>query len=112
MSAVYMTLCNGGGEADALIGASADVAGVAEIHMTSTDAGGISSMRPEKEIALPPHGRAVLKPGGAHIMLMGLAGPIAPDQEVSVTLTFRNAPPLTLTAKARAPDQAATMSRH
>ncbi len=97
--AVYMTLTSPAD--DALTGASTPVAqkaGVHEMHMDGT----IMRMRPvEGGLDLPAGKPVALAPGGYHLMLEGLKGPLKPGQSVPVHLTFRNAPPLDVAAEVR-----------
>jgi hypothetical protein len=87
--AVYVTLSNSGSQPDALVSASADVAQTTELHETSRD-GGVMKMRPVKEIPVPAGGKTELKPGGYHIMLMGLKHDLKPGEKVAVTLKFEH----------------------
>jgi copper(I)-binding protein len=42
-------------------------------------------------LVIPPGASVELKPGGFHIMFMGLKAPFAKDQAVPVTLVFEKA---------------------
>jgi copper(I)-binding protein len=88
-SAVYVTLSNAGSQADALVSASTEAAQMVELHETSHD-GGIMRMRPVKSIPVPAGGKTVLKPGGYHLMLMGLKHDLKPGDKVAVTLKFEH----------------------
>ena len=60
-------------------------------------ADGIMKMRPvEGGIAVPAEGMAELKPGGLHVMLLGLAAPLAEGATIPVTLTFEKAGAITV----------------
>ena len=87
--AVYVTLSNSGSQPDALVSASTDVAQTAELHQTTRD-GGVMKMRPVKAIPVPAGGKTELKPGGYHIMLMGLKQDLKPGEKVAVTLKFEH----------------------
>jgi copper(I)-binding protein len=87
--AVYVTLSNSGSQPDALVSASTDVAQTTELHQTTSD-GGVMKMRPVKEIPVPAGGKTELKPGGYHIMLMGLKHDLKPGEKVAVTLKFEH----------------------
>lgn len=92
----YVTIANTGSEPDRLVAVSTDVAGMAEIHEMSMD-GGVMKMRPLGEgVEIPPGETVVLAPGGLHIMMMKLKGPIAEGDMVPVTLTFEKAGDITL----------------
>ena len=70
-----------------LTGASSPVADAAELHEMSMD-GGTMRMRPLPRLALPAGQSVELKPGGYHIMLLGLKQPLAADTSVPLTLRF------------------------
>ena len=88
--AVYAALVNGGKTSDALLSASTDAASVTEIHETFQDAG-LSRMRQVPRIDVAPGSTVEMKPGGYHLMLMGLTRDLKPGEVVSLTLVFRNA---------------------
>ncbi|MGZ9809852.1 copper chaperone PCu(A)C [Pseudoroseicyclus sp. H15] len=87
----FLTVTNAGETDDTLIAGSTPAAGRVEIHEMEMD-GDVMRMR-ELEGGLPiPAGETVeLTPGGYHIMLMELAGPLVEGTEVPVTLTFAEA---------------------
>jgi hypothetical protein len=85
--AVYVTLTNGGAQADSLVSASSDAAQKVELHEAKNE-GGVMKMRPVKAIPVPASGKTELKPGGYHIMLMGLKHDLKPGENVPVTLKF------------------------
>jgi copper(I)-binding protein len=96
-SAAYMTITNAGGEADRLIAAATDAAGAVEIH-DMADEGGMMVMRPvEGGLEIPANGSVDLAPGGYHLMLIGLAESLNPDDEISLELEFETAGTVELT---------------
>lgn len=102
-SAAYFTLCNATGEPDALVGVSTPEAGAAEMHESTQTDDGMMTMSPVSSLDLPPGEPVRFAPGGYHVMLIGLFQPIAAGDELSLTLKFRNAPPETIKAVAKAP---------
>jgi copper(I)-binding protein len=86
----YFTIINKGAADDRLIAASTPVAQKAEPHNTIDD-NGVMRMRPVDGIEVKAGGQAVLKPGGLHLMLTGLNGPLKAGQSFPVTLTFEKA---------------------
>ena len=72
-----------------LVAASSPVAGITEIHEMKMDK---DVMRMSAVTALDlPAGKAVeLKPGGYHVMLMDLKGPLADKSSIPMTLTLEN----------------------
>jgi len=85
--AVYVTVTNTGGQADALLSASSDAAQTVELHETKNDAG-VMKMRPVTKIDVPAGGKIEMKPGGYHVMLLGLKRDLKPGDKVLVTLKF------------------------
>jgi copper(I)-binding protein len=88
--AAYVTIRNDGASPDQLVGAAAGIAQMAHLHTTKKE-NGVMEMRPVDGIDLPPHATVTLKPGGFHIMLMGLAGPLKAGDTFPLTLTFAKA---------------------
>ncbi|MCL6684361.1 copper chaperone PCu(A)C [Sphingomonas alba] len=90
-AAAYVTIENKGG-ADELIGAKASI-GEAMIHESSMD-GGVMRMRPiaaGEGLSVPSNGKLTLGPGGTHIMIMGLKGPLKAGDHFDLTLIFAKA---------------------
>lgn len=85
----YMTIVNHGA-ADKLLGASGTVAARIQLHNHVMD-DGVMRMRQVEYIEVPMHGRAVLEPGGLHVMFMGLKEQLKPGAMVMLTLTFEKA---------------------
>lgn len=86
--AAYMTIRNTGDEAVTLTGIRTDLAIMSDIHQTSTNAEGVSSMAPAGEIEIAPGDAVSLEPGGLHAMLMRLQRPMAEGESFSLTLDF------------------------
>jgi copper(I)-binding protein len=59
-----------------------------DIHQTTTDANGVSSMASVGEITIPPGERVSLEPGGLHAMLMRLQTPMIEGEVFFMTLIF------------------------
>jgi periplasmic copper chaperone A len=98
--AVYVTIANRGAEPDALLSATTDAAATVELHETVQE-GGVMKMRPRPRFEVPGGGRIEMKPGGHHIMLLGLNRNLKPGDTVRVTVTFEKAGRLTLDAPVR-----------
>lgn len=91
VGAGYLTIHNGGTQADRLVRANAAISGHMEIHEMNMD-GGIMRMRPLKDGLLIPPGETVsLKPGGYHLMFMNLKSPIKQGRPFKATLEFEKA---------------------
>jgi len=99
--AAYLVIRNDTGKNDALIGASSSASARAELHETSTASDGMTGMAPVSEIPVAAGGSATLEPGGFHIMLIDLVEPLVAGQTIDITLTFRGAGEVTVTAEVR-----------
>jgi periplasmic copper chaperone A len=88
----------GGGAADRLLSASAPVAKNVELHTMEMD-GNVMRMRPVDAVAVPAGQTVELKPGGLHIMLMGLAQPLKSGSSFPLTLRFEKAGNVTVQVK-------------
>jgi len=78
------------GDADRLVAASTPAAKMAGLHKT-VQVDGVMKMEHVDGIDIPAHGRLPMKPGGYHIMLMGLTKPLKEGDEIELTLTFEKA---------------------
>jgi copper(I)-binding protein len=87
-SAAYLTIENRGRGEDRLIGAEAEAATSVEIHET-TLVGDVMRMRKLEALDVPPEGSVELEPGGIHLMLLGLTGPLLEGEEIQLTLRFQ-----------------------
>jgi copper(I)-binding protein len=87
----YLVLKNTGTTPDRLIAVKSPAADKVEIHEMKMD-GNIMRMRGvEKGIEIPPGATVELKPGGFHVMFMGLKAPFAKEAKVPLTLVFEKA---------------------
>lgn len=112
-AAAYLVVENRGPAADALLGASSPIAGSVEVHETfelgagdpaASDGamgGGMMGMRPVDRLEIPAGGRVELRPGGHHLMLVGLRGPLAPGSSIELTLRFERAGDVTVSVPVR-----------
>lgn len=91
----FMVVTNGGAEPDRIVSAQTPVAEKAELHTHAMD-NGVMKMRPVDAIELAPGEPAVLRPGGLHVMLLGLKQPLTQGSRFPITLTFAKAPPVTV----------------
>ena len=86
--AVYLTILNGLDRDVRFISASSPVASAVETHETVND-NGVMRMNPQPDGFLIPAQQSVkLEPGGKHIMLIGLAAPLAVGDEYPLALVF------------------------
>lgn len=85
----FLTMTNNGSREDRLLSGATPVAAEVQLH-TMTMEGGVMRMRQEMEgIAIPARGAVELKPGGYHIMFMGLKRRLRPGERFPVTLRFQ-----------------------
>jgi len=92
--AAYLTIQSP--TADRLVSVSSPVAKKAELHSMSM-LGAVMKMRPIDGLDVPAGQPVALKPGGEHIMLMGLNQQLHEGQSFPLTLDFEKAGPRTVT---------------
>lgn len=97
-TAAYLTLKNRTGVPQRLTKVECACATSVSVH-ESEMTGGVMHMA-ETRLVVPPKGEVTLKPGGLHIMVMGLKRGVAAGDIVPMRLTFDHAPPLTVKFKA------------
>lgn len=88
--AAYLTITNEGAETDLLVAASTAAANTAQVHATAM-VDGVMKMRRVEAVEINPGEPTVLRPGGLHVMLMGLRAPLVKGQKFALTLTFEKA---------------------
>ena len=86
----FMKIENKGASVDQLVSASSPVAGEVQLHEMAMD-GNVMKMRQVKDIAVPAGGAVELKPGGLHLMFMGIKAPLTTGETVPVKLKFAKA---------------------
>lgn len=87
-SAAYMKVMNHGDAADRLVDAKSDVARKTELH-THIMEGNVAKMRRvEGGVEVPAKGDVEFKPGGLHVMLIGLKSKLAEGDSFPLTLVF------------------------
>jgi copper(I)-binding protein len=86
----FMSIRNTGREGDRLVSAGTPIARVVELH-THIREGEVMRMRPVADIPLPAGQTVRLRPGGLHVMLIGLNEPLQRGAEVPLTLRFERA---------------------
>ena len=94
----YMTLRNNGNVPDKLIRIASPVAERAEIHETKVE-GGMAMMRPVDGVELKRRSSVQLKPGGLHVMLIGLRRPLKEGERITLSLTFERAGTIEIEAR-------------
>mgnify|MGYP001435992468 CR=1 FL=1 len=97
---VYLTIKNNSPHSDALIKGHSNRAARTMLHTHIMDKG-VAQMRHVNSIAIPKKSIVQLKPGGDHIMLMGLRKPLKIGDTISLFLTFQKARSRNVTASIR-----------
>lgn len=96
-SASFMTLVNTSAVDHSVVSASSPVAATVELH-THTNNNGVMEMRRIDKIDVPAKGRTELKPGGLHVMLIGLQQDMKVGENAQITLTFEDGSTTTVDA--------------
>ncbi|MEA3034537.1 MAG: periplasmic copper chaperone [Sphingomonadales bacterium] len=95
----YFTI-EGGAEGTRLTGVSSPMASRVELH-ESMEQGGMSAMRPLKNVEFDYRRRIDFAPGGKHAMLFGINSAVKPGAVIPLTFAFDTAPPVTVDAEVR-----------
>ncbi|HXP95961.1 MAG TPA: copper chaperone PCu(A)C [Telmatospirillum sp.] len=85
----FLSIRNEGPD-DKLMTVSSPLAADVQLHVTIKD-GDVMKMRAVDGLDVPRDGKAVLQPGGSHIMLMGLKAPLKEGDSLPLTLHFAKA---------------------
>jgi periplasmic copper chaperone A len=100
--AVYLTITNKSHDTDRLLGASSDVADKSQIHEMKVVNGTMKMREVSGGLPVPAGGSVVLKPGGYHVMLIGLKQPLKAGETIPLTLDFEKAGKVSITVPVRA----------
>lgn len=90
------------GGADRLLSASAPVCERVEMHVMRME-GDVMRMRQLETIELPAGKTVELKPGGLHLMFVGLKAPLKAGESFPLKLKFEKAGEVTVDVKVEAP---------
>ncbi|MCA0457915.1 MAG: copper chaperone PCu(A)C [Chloroflexi bacterium] len=106
-SAAYALLLNLTDTDNVLVSAEGTVSEAIELHEMIMGDGDVMQMRPvEGGIPVPAGAAVELRPGGLHVMLIGLKGELAVGSTIDLTLNFAAGEPLTVTLPVREPVEA------
>jgi copper(I)-binding protein len=94
-SAAFMVLKNTSNQDRALVNAYSDVSNAVELH-THIKEGGMMRMRRVDKIDIKAGSETVLKPGGLHIMFIGLKQQLKVGDKVELKLEFDDKNTITL----------------
>ena len=98
-AAAYLTVANTGDGDEKLLQVSTPI-GQPSLHSTTMD-NGVMRMRPLASLDIPAHSTVDLKPGGTHIMIMGVKQPLAAGSSFPLTLKFDRSGERTVTVAVR-----------
>lgn len=88
----YFTVQNKGTADDRLVSIASDIADEIQIHEMAMSADGMASMNEMTAgLAVPAGATVELKPGGIHVMFIGLKHPLKEGEPFKATLTFEKA---------------------
>jgi len=87
----YLTITNTGTAPDRLVSGSSDVAQRVEIHEMGMDKGVMKMRELSQGLEIKPGETVEFKPGGYHVMLVGLKKPLVQGQDLKATLQFEKA---------------------
>jgi copper(I)-binding protein len=90
VAAGYLEIRNSGQQPDRVVGASTPAAERVEFHVQFQE-GDVLKMREVKDFGVPARQRLTLRPGGSHLMLIGLKQPLVKGGRVPLTLRFERA---------------------
>lgn len=91
VGAGYLALTNRGAETDRLIGGSSEIAARIEVHEMSMDNGVMKMRELAGGLEVKPGQTVALKPGGHHLMLMGLKRGLKEGERFKAQLEFAKA---------------------
>ena len=106
----YMSFANAG-PADKLVAISADVSTSVELHSMTME-GDVMRMRQVDAIELAAGKTVELKPGGYHVMFVGLKAPLKAGDKFPVKLKFEKAGEVEVIVNVEAPAAAAAEHKH
>jgi len=90
VGAGYLEIRNSGTKPDRVIGASTPAAERVELHVM-THEGDVMKMREVPGFEVPARRRFALRPGGSHLMIVGLKKPLVKGDRIPLTLRFERA---------------------
>ncbi len=91
VAAGFMTITNTGGQADRLLGGNVSLAKQIEVHEMSMKDGVMRMNEVADGIEIAPGATVVLKPGGYHLMFMGLTAAPKEGERVKGKMNFEKA---------------------
>lgn len=102
VTAAFMVLRNEGDRPVVVRRADSEVAAITELH-NHIDDNGVMRMRQVPEIVVPTRGEVVLKPGGFHVMLIGMKRALKENESVGISIECADKSRQTVQAVVRNP---------
>ncbi len=99
-SAAFMRLRNDSDANHAVVSAETSAARIVELH-THAMKDGMMQMRQVERIDVPARGETVLRPGGLHVMLMGVTETLKAGDEITVKMVFEDGSSMEIQAPVR-----------
>lgn len=87
----YLTITNTGNSSDRLVSGTTDVSRRFELHQMSLDNGVMKMREVGQGVEIKPGEKVEFKPGGYHVMFMGLKQQLVQGQHFKATLQFEKA---------------------
>ena len=110
-AAGFVAIHNKGDTARRIVRVESPAARAVEVH-THVLEGGLNKMRPHGPLDLPAESVVDLKPGGLHLMMIGLTQPLAIDARVPVTFHYADGSDDVIHFTVRPPDAQAHVHHH
>jgi copper(I)-binding protein len=101
--AVYFVVDNPGSQNDEMVGVTCEAAQQAQMHLSEMDSNGVMTMKMQSSVPVPAQGQVEFKPGGYHIMLIGMKQNLAPGDTLHLAVTFKNAGQIALDVPVKEP---------
>lgn len=87
----FMTIVNNGAEPDRLIKITSGVSDMIQVHEMKVENGVMKMGEVPGGLEIAPGAAVELKPGGLHVMFMGIKAPFKEGESVKAVLTFEKA---------------------
>ena len=101
--AAYFVIKNGTITNDTLLSIGSDIATATEVHMSMGDDNGVMSMQMQESVSVPAKGQVEFKPGGLHVMFVGLMRDLKAGDTITFTLNFEKAGSMSIEVPVKAP---------
>ena len=89
--AAYFVIENGTAAGDTLLNVNSEIASASEVHMSMMMDSGVMAMQMQDSVPIPAGSKVEFKPGGLHVMLVGLTQDLKVGDTITLTLKFEKA---------------------